>query len=309
VIALLSKIDVATIFSWIFAYLCIPLFYFYVKGSDLKIEDYIKAGGAFALVVIALFFGRLLQIPFVITVNDFIESRSSGFFGSKNFLSGDILPNVYFQGTLSLIICGALCVPYKHYWTFGLILISLVLAPSRFGVIVLVMWFLYLFFKGSYRRLLWIPIILIILMFALENLAFGKEILALFNGESDGGSVRFGHFSSVMKEFGSSPFNMIFGFGPGSEFYSSGFQEMATNIEISQLEYIRKYGLISFLFFIAFYFRTLLINRREIYFLNGALVLYFIVAFSNPVLSSLFLFLFLMFTYIKAFESKNCYDE
>ena len=309
VIALLNNIDIATIFSWIFAYLCIPMFYFYVKGSDLKVEDYIKAGGCFAALVVVLFFGRILQVPFVIAVNEFIESRSNGFFGSKNFLSGEVWPNVYFQGTLSLIICGALCIPYKFYWTFCLILISLVLAPSRFGVIVLVMWLLFLFFKTSYKRFLWIPFILIIGMFILENFAFGKEILALFNGESDGGTIRLGHLSSVINEFGSSPLNMLFGFGPGSEFYSAGFQEMATNIEISQLEFIRKYGLISFLFFMVFYFRTVLVKDQEIYFLNGALFLYFLVAFSNPVLSSLFLFLFLMFTYIKAFEPKNCYYE
>ncbi|WP_316833816.1 hypothetical protein [Pedobacter nutrimenti] len=300
-----NSIPIPQILVWLMAFMLIPLFYFYAKGSGLSERCFVLAGAIFSTVVVLLFFGRLMDIGFIVGINDYISSHSDGFFGSKNFLSGDILPNVYFQGTLSVIICGALSLRSKNYFVFCTILLGLMLAPSRFGFIVLLLWASFLFFRKSLTRLMFLPVIFVLIFMLLQSLPFGKELFSVFTGESDAIDIRNGHFMSVYHVFANNPLYFFFGQGPGSTFFSTGISAIADNIEISQLEYIRKYGVISFVVFCVFYFLPFLSRTNSDIFIKGALVLYFIVSFSNPVLFSIFSMLFLAFVYVKIFDKQQ----
>jgi hypothetical protein len=308
-ISIFNSISILQILNWIISFMMLPFFYFYVKGSELSHKCFVITGAIFSTIVIFLFFGRLMNLGVVIAINDYITTNSNGFFGNKNFLSGDILPNVYFQGTLSVIICGCLSLKNKNYIIFILILLGLILAPSRFGFIVLVLWSFFLFFKKSWLRLGYLPFISVLIIFGLQNLAFGKELFSLFTGESDAMQVRNGHFDSIYLIFKENPLYFIFGQGPGSEFFTKGTYSLTDNIEISQLEFVRKYGIFSFISFCLLYFIPLFSRFKSDIFLKGALVLYFVLSFSNPVLFSLFSMLFLAFVYVEIFDKKPTFHD
>jgi len=297
-ISLINFIPFSVILNWTLSFLMLPFLYYYVKGSNLTIDNFIQAGTIFAIIVITLFLGRLFEIGLILEMNDYIMARSNGFFGNKNFLSGDILPNVYFQGTLSLIITGALSLKYRNYLNFVIILLALIIAPSRFGFLLLVFWLLFVLITKNIRYILFLPFILFILFIILIQLPFGKELFSIFTGEADSLSIRNGHFVSISNIFIKNPISLIFGQGPGSIFYTSGIDSITDNIEISQLEFIRKYGLISFTFFCVLYFRPFLFKFNNSKFYKGTLLLYFVVSFSNPVLFSIFSMLFLTFVYV-----------
>jgi hypothetical protein len=304
-ISVFNSIPIFQIVNWILSFMMLPFFYFYVKGSELSHKCFVIAGGLFSIIVIVLFFGRLMNIGLVITANDYITSNSDGFFGNKNFLSGAILPNVYFQGTLSVIICGCLSLRKNNYVAFFIILIGLILAPSRFGFIVLILWAGFIFLRKSWVRLSYFPIIVLVTYLVLQNLAFGEELFSVFTGESDSLDVRNGHLVSVFEIFKENPLYFLFGQGPGSIFFTTGTYSITDNIEISQLEYIRKYGILSFMVFCFLYFMPLFSRFKSDVYIKGALVIYFVVSFSNPVLFSIFSMLYLAFVYVEIFDNKR----
>lgn len=309
IISLLNSISFLIIIGWILSFMLIPFFYFYVKGSNLSSQCFVYAGGIFSILVIFLFIGRILDFSVANSVNEYITSHSDGFFGNKKFLSGDILPNVYFQGTLSVVICGCLSLKNKNYIFFLLILLGLILAPSRFGFMVLVLWALFLYIRKSPSRIGLLPLIIIGIFLLIKNLAFGIELISAFNGESDAVEIRNGHLTSIYEIFEDNPLYFFFGQGPGSIFFSKGIYALTDNIEISQLEFIRKYGFFSFLFFCLFYFFPLFSRYKSHIYLKGTLIIYFFVSFSNPVLFSLFSMLFLAFVYVEIFDNKTTFYD
>lgn len=297
--------DVSLIAStlWIISFLLIPVFFLYIHGSKIDKKAFVIGGTVFAGLIITLFTGRIFGFTYINNINDYIKDHSNGFFGNKNFLSGDILPNVYFQGTLSLIICGVICLELKNYFSYFTILIALILAPSRIGFSILVLWGLIVFVKKSYLRIFFIPIFFAIIFFSIYNLPFGKELIGIFNGQSDGLEIRNGHIQSIIDEFGMHPVAILTGEGPGSLFYSKGYGAYVDNIELSQFEYLRKYGIISFIIATFFYFWPLLGKNKNTFFLKGALIMYYFVSFSNPVLYSIFAMLFVTYAYVENFTN------
>ena len=307
-ISMNDLISVSIILGWISSFLLVPLFYFYAKGSNLSTECFVYSGGIFSAFVIFLFFGRIFDFSMAVSVNEYLSNHSDGFFANKNYVNGDILPNVYFQGTLSVVICGCLSLKNKNYFMFSLILLSLILAPSRFGFIVLMLWFLFLFVRKHPWRIGLLPIILIGIYLVIKSLSFGNELFSAINVQGEAFEIRNGHLISVYEIFEQHPLYFFFGQGPGSIFYTRGIFEFTDNIEISQLEFVRKYGIISFLFFCFLYFFPLLGRSNSDLYLKGSLVVYFIVSFSNPVLFSLFSMLFLAFAYVDIYDFKLTND-
>ena len=81
--------------------------------------------------------------------------------------------------------------------------------------------------------------------------------------------------------------------GPGSFFYSSGFNEFVDNIEVSQLELFRKYGLIGYsLFHLSLFCLSWNFLVKRNYPAQICFAAFYFVAFSNPVLVT---FLFSIF--------------
>ncbi len=178
----------------------------------------------------------------------------------------------------------------------------MILAPSRTGFMVLILWGLIIFVKKSYWRVFLIPLIILIAGIILFYLPFGSELFSIFSGDNEGVEIRNGHIASVLDEFKNHPITIFTGEGPGSFFYTKGRSVFADNIEISQLEYLRKYGVIGFLIFNIVYFAPLFSNNKKSFYLKGTLVVYYFVAFSNPVLFSIFAMMFLTYAYLNTFN-------
>lgn len=305
VASILADVPIAKIIPWIMSFLLLPILYLYAKVSHLSGHDFSNAGKMFALAIIILFIGRLMAINWVLVANDYIMSHSEGFFGDKNFTSGDVLPNVYFQGTLGLVICGCMSLRYKRLGSYFLMLLALIMAPSRFGFITLSMWGIFVFFWKNPSRIVILPGIIALAAIVLAATPFGQEILAVKSGQSDAVKIRNNHILSVLNIFQHNPAVFIFGQGPGTEFYTTGFNQWVDNIELSQFEYLRKYGIVSFIAFHILYFLPLLGRSRNVIYIGGTLIVYYLASFSNPVLFSIFAMLFLSWAYITSFEKQD----
>lgn len=305
-ISIFNNISISEIFNWIIAFLLLPIFYIYVRESKLEESSFVYAGGIFATVIIVLFFGRLFGVGIIVDFYNYISPKMNGFLNMKYYSNGSILPNVYFQGTLSLVICAILSLSIKKNYIFTLILIAIVLAPSRFGFLVLSIFWLIKKIRESSKFLIMLPIIFLGIIAVLSFLPFGQELFSIFSHKNSGLNVRGGHLTSVIETLIINPYAFLFGAGPGSEFFTTGLDRMVNNIEISQLEYFRKYGVISFILFHIFYFSPFFYYRKinNSFFICGVLISYYILSFSNPVLLSLFAMLFLMFAYNKALPYK-----
>jgi len=205
------------------------------------------------------------------------------------------MPVVYFQGTLSLVFVSILAFGRGRYFAFFLMLTALVLAPSRFGVTVSLAfaYLLVLVRLGSWPRRV-----------ALLSLTLGTVLAAsvflpagyadMFSGESAGSLVRIGHVRSMLETFEDDISKLLLGSGPGSSYYSSGFGSYTDNIEISQLELVRKYGIFFFIVLTILFGAVLVALWRKGRRQHAlAFAAHFFVATSNPVLlSSVFLLFF-----------------
>jgi hypothetical protein len=240
-----------------------------------------------------------LQIPIIVEFNNFLSENSKGFFKIKYYLNGIQLPNVYFQGTLGLLICGCLAIKFNYNKIFYIIMIALIVAPSRAGFFLLL--FYYIVFNLSLyhlKKIFSILLLLLLIAIIIISTSFGNELLTLFEKNNIGMEIRLMHINGLINNAFKTLNSIFFGNGPGSFYYSPGFGFETDNIEISQFEYIRKYGIISFIIFNFFYFYNSIVyenySRKSSFLI---LLIYYFVSFTNPVLLSIFIFLFLAYIY------------
>ena len=108
-------------------------------------------------------------------------------------------------------------------------------------------------------------------------------------------NVRLGHVVSLFELWNDHPLGLVFGFGLGSEFYSSGSGKIGSNIEPDHLNVIRKYGLIwammFFLWVLGVSRSAINGNAVQVRALGWSLFFAFVVCGSNPVLISPLFFL------------------
>jgi hypothetical protein len=251
-----------------------------------------------------LFVGRITGNASLMWLNDALTSGASGFFNQKQVFFQDAMPVVYFQGTLSLVFVSILAFGRKHYLGFSLMLVALILAPSRFGVTVSLA---FAYVLGMARLRNWSHRMTLLAVTTAVVFAIGLIVPSgyadMFNGESAGSVVRIGHVRSLMDTFEGDVSKLLVGSGPGTSFYSAGFGDYTDNIEISQLELVRKYGLLFFLALTILFMAVLgslwRKGKREH---AAAFAAHFFVATSNPVLLSS---VFLLFFSTALLESEN----
>ena len=290
-----NGVELTNILVWIYPFLFFPLIYIMARSSRLSERIFVNAGLCFALVIVLLFIGRITGDERLMWLNDQLTANASGFFNQKQAFFEDAMPVVYFQGTLSLVFVSILAIGRKRYFQYFVMLLALILAPSRFGVTISILSAFVVFFVNLKTAKAQLASVL----FALFALTAGVLILPngfveIFNHESHGSRVRIGHVNSVEDVVDADPTIALLGAGPGTSFYSSGFDEYTDNIEISQLELLRKYGAVFFAALMTFFLALIVvlwrIRRRHT---ACALIAQFIVATSNPVLLSSSFILFL----------------
>ena len=113
--------------------------------------------------------------------------------------------------------------------------------------------------------------------------------LATQEGEASN-AIKYAHLDSYFSLFGENPLYLILGQGPGSLFYSEGFNRWTAITEWTYFELLRNYGLLSIVIFIvlALPLKTLW-KHRENDFHFGVMcsyVLYLMIAGTNPLLIS-----------------------
>ena len=301
-ISLESNVTISNIIPWITALLFSPIIYMFIINAEVSLNEIIYSGLFFSLTIIFIFFGRLMNIQFFAIINDFFLINSNGFFGYV-IVNEIPFPNVYFQATLSLVPIAILSIFFKKYLITILLLIALIVSPSRTGFLFVCFYLIANITLNNFSPFkILLFTLLLISLFSFPPIF--DRFIKMFTSENEGSSIRIGHLSSIYDFFIKNPINIIFGQGPGTYFYSYGTKTLENNMEISQVEFIRKFGLISFFFFLAFYFIPFLsIKKDNTKPIIHALFFYFLVSFSNPVMYSFFLLILLAISY-KEFNLK-----
>lgn len=300
----LLEVELQNIMIWVLPIIAFPIYIHFCKESSLSVKNFIYAGGIFASIIIILFIGRLTGESYIMILNEYLTSNASGFFNYKENIFGELLPVVYFQGTLNLVFIGILAFGYKYYKIFVIILAALILAPSRFGTTTLIIFILIIsalkYFNNDYVRF-WMWIILPISIVSITLILFLDWSLIDFIVSID--NVRLGHIESIYQLLKDDPLIILTGSGPGTMFFSYGFNDFTDNIEISHLEILRKYGL-GFFVISQVFFGFIIVGLHKIKRDTEAFSLgsHYIVSISNPVLFSIPFLLFLSYCYLLVFK-------
>jgi hypothetical protein len=271
----------------IFNFSMYSLLFFYILAINdyLNIEGYLSAVNVFAVIVIIIFFGRLFKIDFIVELYRLFPAA-----GGTDSMKNNMVA-VYYQGALSLVPGGVIFACRKKTGWFLLCLTALAVAPSRFGVLVSVVFFLII-----YRSKIYIPVLIAILLFLMIvllqiDIPVLYDFLDMFLGESYGNRVRSGHLYSILDLLKDNPSFIFWGQGSGTAFYTAGFHSIADSVEISHFDFIRKYGFPFFgiltLGLLWTIFRLLRSKENTARQLAFAVISHYVVAISNPVLTSL----------------------
>ena len=290
-----------------FSLYCLLPFYMLAKRKYITIDGYLNAVKIFCIIILIFFFGRLFRIMPLVNIFNFVVRNADGYFGNKRFSNSiTVLPNIYFQGTLVIIPAAIIMIIRRNYGSFFLVLLTLSLIVSRFGVLVCILFFLILNIKKIYVPLSIVIILLLcVQIFRIEIPVF-IDFLDVFYRNSSGNVIRSKHLESIISLFMDNPSYFILGQGPGSVFYTSGFNVYTDSVEISHFDVLRKYGIIYFCIInAAFFYLMYKIYRKskETRQFAYGLLAHYIVSISNPVLLSLPFIMFLSICIVNV-ESK-----
>jgi hypothetical protein len=285
VIAIFNNASFARANTFNFSLYFLLIVYLLAREKYLTLSGYLVAIKIFSILVLAFFCGRIFNIPYILMFFNMVAPYS-GADAMKN-----AMPAVYYQGTLAIVPAAVVFARKRSIGWFFICLLALAVAPSRFGVFTSVVLFLII-----YRRKLYIPLIIGVLLFICLNI-FNIEIpvlydfMDMFRRTSYGSNVRSEHLKSIMILFSNNPMIFFFGQGPGTEFYTSGFNGYADSVEISHFDFVRKYGILYFIFLnfglLLLVFRLNRNKTVESKQLIYGLIAHYVVAASNPVLTSI----------------------
>jgi hypothetical protein len=243
-----------------------------------------------AAVAVALFGLMYLGIGYFDAMLARWHEGAAGYFGMR-LLGGELFPNIYFKSTL-FFVPAFLYLLYRGHWLAAFVcFLGLIAGISKtgIGVCLLVLAVYAVFGFGFWHR------IVVLLCLAMAGLLVAmtpifEVVIGLVSGGGETIDVRAGHIASLWQLFSEDPVALLFGYGLGAEFYSSGAGDFVTNIEVDHLNVIRKYGLfwfIGLLLFVALLvFRAWSSSDPQLRLLGWALLIAFLVSGTNPVLIS-----------------------
>jgi hypothetical protein len=270
-------------------YFVFQLFFSYFISEQI-IRGYVLSGVIFSIVILTVFCIALI-LPKESSELFLLNFKSiPGWFYLKNngFFPG--FPNVYFQATLGLVPVAILAYNFGYKKSFLIILTALSCSLSRFGVFIAISFVFYDYFVRKLNVSLRSQVNFIYSFSVLLGfIVFVSFILFYFSQNEpyihsyESMNIRRGHILSIFEN--TNWFSFVFGAGPGSFFYSLGFGNSVNNIEISQLEVFRKYGMLGYiLLHYSFhqFIHFLIINKS----LDLAYIFlaFYLVCLSNPIL-------------------------
>lgn len=254
-----------------------------------------------ALLAVGLAIGLILGIDAVSGILSMLADKGGGYFGERGVGVEEIVPNVYFKATLFFVSAFVLSIFTKRYWFAGIFFLALVAGVSKTGMLITgFVLLIYLFWNKNIKGLLFGSILLVAVVFFVMQSPLFILFDEIAKNESATVNTRAGHFESLVSLWSDNPLNLLFGFGLGSTFYSSGAGAVVSNIEIDHFNVVRKYGFLwAMLFFswvIKVAYTAIKNNHDDVRGMGWGLLLAFIVAGTNPVLISPLFFLFLFLT-------------
>lgn len=293
-VSFFNDIEPEFIIDKIVVFFSIPVFLFAMSTLDSNVikKVLIYSGLIFSLTMFLTFF-LLWLMPVEVSLF-FSELKIPGWF----YLREDGYPQVYYQTTLSLVPIAIFAYLENYKKASYVMQLALLLCLSRFGFFVVILFILFrrFFAERVLSRAVIILFVFIAFLFPLfcfiiySNVDEGQLRYSWLYGDSLG--IRLGHLYSIFNDF--NIINFLFGSGAGSSFYSLGFHDYTDNIEVSQLEILRRYGIIGYIFInIVFFVIFLKLYNHEKNVSNICLFSFYLVAFSNPVLLTLSLSIFM----------------
>jgi len=253
-----------------------------------------------ALLAIGLAIGLIFDFNFVTSFLSSMAEMKGGYFGARATGYDATIPNVYFKATLFFVPAFVYALFTRNYLIAFVFFTALIAAVSKTGIIVTgFIAMVYFIFNKNVRGAIIVSMLLIAAIVFIYNSPLFNLFESVIN-DSKTVNVRQGHFESLISLWSEYPLNLLFGFGLGTSFYSSGAGNFVSNIEIDHFNVIRKYGLFwSLVFFILVLSvaYTAMKNRQaKIRGMGWGLLFAFIVCGTNPVLISPLFFLFLFLT-------------
>lgn len=286
IFSVLKDVPLVVIVTYNFSLYFFVVLYLLVKNRHIKTDDFMNASLLFSILILVISVGTIFNVDPIIKLRDFCVENFSGLYGQKPIL-GLIFKNIYFQGTLNLVMPCVYFIFKNKKLKFIFTFLALVFSLSRFGVLVCL---LAIFLKSLKKTT--VPFYILLFAFTVLYFAFwGEEsFLSRLFLQDEGMQIRIGHIRGISELF-DNPFIFLFGQGPGTKYYSYGFRKYADSIEVSQADFLRKYGLL-FSCVLTFLFCYLLKKIKTVRSKDSAplfftLFCFYLVAFSNPVLLSL----------------------
>tara|TARA_R110002050_G_scaffold299462_1_gene465149 strand:+ start:10715 stop:11896 length:1182 start_codon:yes stop_codon:yes gene_type:complete len=275
----------------------VPLLFFFIFTlffsiftSEKIIRGYVLSGVIFSIVILTVFFTALLLPKGASQLFLLNFSSIPGWFYLKENGLFPGYPNIYFQATLGLVPVAIMAYNFGYKKSFLLMLFAMAFSLSRFGVFISVSFVVYGYlvslFKVSQKKQF---DFVYSLSFLIGCFVFVSFVVFYFSQDGNythsfgSMNIRRGHILSIFDSV--NLFNFVFGAGPGSFFYSLGFDAIVNNVEVSQLEVFRKYGLIGYLilhFSFHQFVKFLMLNNS----LDLAYIFlsFYLVCLSNPIL-------------------------
>lgn len=259
-----------------------------VRFDVITYKGYMNAITIFSMFSIILTLAGIFDLLGGRALQSKVLTVMSGMDGQKP-IAGVVMQGFYLQGTLAIVPACVFFLQQKRYLNFFITFFALSLALSRFGLITVILCY------GLINRKKFFKFLVLIFLFFfigfLLNIPIIISLLEVFSGKDSGMSIRVGHLRGVLDVLNDNPSYFLFGQGPGSEFYSYGFNTFTETIELSHFDFIRKYGIFAtmFLFLAILLVALFLISKTDDIGkgLGFGVIGHFIVAASNPVLLSI----------------------
>jgi len=276
----LEGVAILSVVPWVLPCAIFPVFgYFFSRFRHREVEiAVISSAYIFSLLIVCVF---VLLLCFGSLVTAFFYNLEyPGWF----YVRSDGYPQVYFQSTLCLVVFSLYA--YLNGYVKSAVFFSLILLVclSRFGALTVVTFILLELVFGVKLLAKYCQVAFLIFVLIFLPACFALYVLIPQDLDfSDASLARFGHLVSIFD--GLDLYKALVGSGPGTSFYTKGFSSFANNIEVSQLEVFRKYGLIGYgLINFVFYMILKYFYAIRHYVAVVCLCGFYFVAYSNPVL-------------------------
>ena len=170
------------------------------------------------------------------------------------------------------------------------IIIAFIASGTRSTMLVPFFLFVVIAFK-VYKNTKYMKYIMMPLVFFVAIAFIVVLVAAATETTENSNVVKYGHLASYLNLFDENPIYMLFGQGPGTSFFSEGFNQIVYKTEWSYLELIRSFGIFS-LGIVFVFFKPLLTFWRGrndddfTYCMFWAYLSYLLIAGTNPLIMS-----------------------